>query len=263
MYIIGGNSSFLCIFSGRPSCVLNSNLDSSNVKTGGNFLNHLCKKQDNRIVSVKHHFAHRQKKKDPESWSLVHLAARCDAVLWVQRLDLLLHHGSFQTFVQVVEAIHLQGVLSKLLDVAQNLPWAQWWGCERWGDWIPTIIYYSSKSSNKTRTLVFSFCHERAIKKLHHGVLLFVLCTSESRTGFCFFFMLRRKNKKKEEECLCVCVCVHRINSLHDLLSIGSQLKRILEPVEQFVGKLADVLMTRRMKYKQKQNTTKVKISCI
>lgn len=70
---------------------------------------------------------------------------------------------------------------------------------EMWGmgDWIPTNMY-SNKSSDKTRTLVFSLCHECAIKKLHHGVLLFVLCTSESRTGFCFF-MLRRKNKKKEE----------------------------------------------------------------
>lgn len=40
--MICGNSSFLCIFSGRPSWVLNSNLDSSNVKTGGSVLNHLC-----------------------------------------------------------------------------------------------------------------------------------------------------------------------------------------------------------------------------
>lgn len=33
---------------------------------------------------------------------------------------------------------------------------------------------------------------------------------------------------------------------LQDLLSIGSQLKGILEPVQQFVGKLAHILTTRR-----------------
>lgn len=60
------------------------------------------------------------------------------------------------------------------------------------GDWIHTNIY-SNKNSNKTHTLVFSFCHEGAIKKLHHGVLLFVLCTSESGKGFCFYVTKRRK----------------------------------------------------------------------
>lgn len=34
----------------------------------------------------------------------------------------------------------------------------------------------------KTHTLVFSFCHKGTIKKLHHGVLLFVFGITESET---------------------------------------------------------------------------------
>lgn len=40
------------------------------------------------------------------------------------------------------------------------------------------------------------------------------------------------------------------MNLLQDLLSIGSQLKGILEPVEQFVGKLAHILTTATQKNK-------------
>lgn len=47
--------------------------------------------------------------------------------------------------------------------------------------------------------------------------------------------------------------CVHGMNLQQDLLSIGSQLKGILEPVEQFVGKLADILTTRRPSTAEKQ----------
>lgn len=39
-----GNSSLLWIFSGLPSAWLNSNLDSSKVKTGGNSVNQCCNK---------------------------------------------------------------------------------------------------------------------------------------------------------------------------------------------------------------------------
>ncbi len=45
MYSMEGNSSLLCIFSGRPKVWLNSNLDSSKVKTGGSSVNQCWKKK--------------------------------------------------------------------------------------------------------------------------------------------------------------------------------------------------------------------------
>lgn len=42
---------------------------------------------------------------------------------------------------------------------------------------------YSVKSQIKACTLVFSLCHEGAIKKLHHGILLLVLWAAESKTA--------------------------------------------------------------------------------
>lgn len=196
MYIIGGNSSFLCIFSGRPSCVLNSNLDSSNVKTGGNFLNHLCKNKKIEL-SLWSIILHTDRKRPTitkissprgQMWRCALSAVtRSPSPPWLL-LDIrpsCWSHSPAGGTVQTARCC-TKSSLSRVMEM-----WVM-------GDWIPTNIY-SNKSSNKTCTLVFSFCHECAIKKLHHGVLLFVLCTSESGTGFCFF-MLHRKNKKREEE---------------------------------------------------------------
>ena len=50
---------------------------------------------------------------------LVYLSGRCDGLIRMQRFNLSLYHGSFQTLIQVVEPVHLQRVLPKLLDVGQ------------------------------------------------------------------------------------------------------------------------------------------------
>lgn len=50
-----------------------------------------------------------------------HLAAGCNAVIRMQRFNLPLDHGTFQAFIQAVEAVDLQGILAELLGVAQRL----------------------------------------------------------------------------------------------------------------------------------------------
>lgn len=52
---------------------------------------------------------------------------------------------------------------------------------------------------------------------------------------------------------------VDELNTLCNLLSFGSQLKCILEPVKQFVGKLTDILKTNTRHW----FWVKVKISCV
>lgn len=84
--MICGKSSFLCIFSGRPSWVLNSNLDSSNVKTGGNFLNHLCKAK--KILSWWSIKSHKQWKYQILNNSTVSkFTSRPDVTLWSESTD--------------------------------------------------------------------------------------------------------------------------------------------------------------------------------
>lgn len=53
MYSMEGNSSLLWIFSGRPKVWLNSNLDSSKVKTGGSSVNQCWKKNTHQKLVYK------------------------------------------------------------------------------------------------------------------------------------------------------------------------------------------------------------------